>query len=62
MLGRVPTAIDQPFDRSEMMEDVRETVKSVTVIEWLKDNVKREVRPYDHATTGAKGAATGQEA
>ncbi len=49
-----PQAVEQPFDRQELLDDVRETVKSVTVIEWLKDNIKREVLPYDHA--GSQGA------
>lgn len=48
-----PQAVEQPFDRQELLDDVRETVKSVTVIEWLKDNIKREVLPYDHA--GSQG-------
>ncbi|KAG2486398.1 hypothetical protein HYH03_014975 [Edaphochlamys debaryana] len=47
------------FDREELMEDVRETVKSVTVIEWLKDNVRRVVIPYNG--TEADAVSTGQE-
>ncbi|KAG2424094.1 hypothetical protein HXX76_014769 [Chlamydomonas incerta] len=56
--ARQMEAVGQPFDREDMLEDVRETVKSVTVIEWLKDNVKRHVLPYtaaDDKAAKAKG-------
>ncbi|GIL63299.1 hypothetical protein Vafri_17396 [Volvox africanus] len=54
-------AVGQPFEREELLEDVRETVKSVTVIEWLKDNIKREVLPYNHNNSDGNAAAgTGQ--
>ncbi|GLC38424.1 hypothetical protein PLESTB_001579600 [Pleodorina starrii] len=54
-------AVGQPFEREELLEDVRETVKSVTVIEWLKDNIKREVLPYNSDKSGA-GAEAGSGA
>ncbi|EFJ43644.1 hypothetical protein VOLCADRAFT_96204 [Volvox carteri f. nagariensis] len=54
-------AVGQPFEREELLEDVRETVKSVTVIEWLKDNIKREVLPYNCDDNTATAAGTGQD-
>ncbi|GIL80615.1 hypothetical protein Vretifemale_9953 [Volvox reticuliferus] len=53
-------AVGQPFEREELLEDVRETVKSVTVIEWLKDNIKREVLPYNSDENAAAGKEQAQ--
>ncbi|GFR44774.1 hypothetical protein Agub_g6106 [Astrephomene gubernaculifera] len=55
-------AVGQPPSREELMEDVRETVKTVIVTEWLKDNIKRHVLPYNSGgQDGAgEGAASGE--
>lgn len=35
------------FDEVMLVAEVEETFKSVKVIEWLKDNVKRVVKPWN---------------
>jgi hypothetical protein len=37
-------------DVEALREQVRDTMKHVRVVEWLKDNVKSEVLPYKAAS------------
>ncbi len=53
----------EPIDTEGLAADVKEAVKSVTVIEWLKDSVQRVVLPYEGKEGKGQGgqAAEGRE-
>lgn len=36
------------YDPAGLREQIVDTFKHVKVVEWLKDNVKRNVLPYTH--------------
>lgn len=35
------------YDEEAVRDQIITTIKSVKVVEWLKDNCKREILPYD---------------
>lgn len=41
------------FSEDVLRGEIRETFRSVVVMEWLKDNVKRHTLPYDPAAAAA---------
>ena len=49
------------YDHELLQERVVESFKSMAVMEWLKDNVKREVLPFATEGTSEEGIPEGED-
>lgn len=49
------------YDHELLQERVAESFKSMAVMEWLKDNIKREVLPFASDGTSEEGTPEKEE-